>query len=445
MSPIISHLDFSHIEPATDLESMWTNFDPLLLVDPGSPQYIPRKDDALRKLAFEIRHARNPVHAFLCGHRGSGKTTELSRLCMDESIQKKFLPVYLRAEEFGGDAAHLTVDAVFLEIGRKLIRQEKDGERLLPKNYESELDEWGQKVVRTFLGAENADVEAGAKGGWWLAYFRAQLKSRREWKEEKKQILEPKIHDLIDIVQRMAQEVKNRTGLQLLVVVDDLEKGDSEVHKDMHSRLFQESYDFLVQPNFSIVYTLPVYFRATPGRRIPGDQLYAFSAVRIYANGQKIRSKPPLDREGEGYRLMRDFVKGRVVNLSELCGEEEMDELLRIGGGLFRETARSIREAAYSALMRGGDRIEMEDVKRVFNSVKKEYQPMIRGKAIQILKEVDEAEQGWVDGVEPYLQSRAVVEYENGDLWLDLRYVLKNYVRGLAKAEAEGQSNRGSS
>ena len=438
MNPTANHPAFSEIEPATDLDSMWVNFDPLLIISPRSPQYIQRKDPKLQELFFQLERTKNPVHAFLCGHRGSGKTTELSRLCMDQTIQKKFLPVYLRAEEFGGDAAHLTVDAVFLEIGRKLIRLEEDGERVLPKSYEAELDEWGQKVVRTFLGAENIDVEAGAKGNWWLAYFRAQLKSRREWKEEKKQILEPKIHDLIDIVQRMAQEVKNRTGLQLLVVVDDLEKGDSEVHKDMHSRLFQESYDFLVQPNFSIVYTLPVYFRATAGRRIPGDQLYAFSAVRIYANDHKFRDKPPLDNGSDGYRLMWDFAKGRVSNLSELCGEEEMDELLRIGGGLFRETARSIREAAYSALMRGGDRIEKEDVERVFNSVKKEYQPMIRGKAIQILWEVDKAEQGWVDGVEPYLQSRAVVEYENGDLWLDLRYVLKSYVRGLAKAESEG-------
>ncbi len=33
--------------------------------------------------------------------------------------------------------------------------------------------------------------------------------------------------------------------------------------------------------------------------------------------------------------------------------------------------------------------------------------------------------------VEPYLQSRAVVEYENADLWLDVRYVLKAYVKGL--------------
>ncbi len=49
----------------------------------------------------------------------------------------------------------------------------------------------------------------------------------------------------------------------------------------------------------------------------------------------------------------------------------------------------------------------------------------------KVLKEVLASTEGWVPGVEPFLQNRAVVEYENGDLWLDLRSLLKPYVRKL--------------
>jgi len=94
-----------------------------------------------------------------------------------------------------------------------------------------------------------------------------------------------------------------------------------------------------------------------------------------------------------------------------------------------------MREAADFALDRNSEKIEAEDVKNVFNQIKKDYQPMIRGDAIRLLLEVDKSTSGWVAGVEPFLQSRAVVEYENGDLWLDLRYVLKPYVRGLQTGE----------
>ena len=108
-----------------------------------------------------------------------------------------------------------------------------------------------------------------------------------------------------------------------------------------------------------------------------------------------------------------------------------LDELLLVGGGLFRETARVLSLAAYFALRRKGNRISTADATDVFNALKKDYQPLLRGKAIPILKAVLGSRDGWVPDVEPYLQARAVVEFENDDLWLDLRYVLKAYVRGL--------------
>jgi hypothetical protein len=168
-----------------------------------------------------------------------------------------------------------------------------------------------------------------------------------------------------------------------------------------------------------------------PGSRIPTDELYAFSAIPLYSQKDKNKSPLPLNHDRGGYSLMRSFVEKRLADPSAIFAEGVLDELLRIGGGLFRETARAIHEAAYFAIIRQGTQIEMEDARKVFDQVKKEYQPIIRGDAISILKEVQSTDQGWVDGVEPFLQSRAVVEYENSDLWLDLRYVLKTYVREL--------------
>ena len=61
--------------------------------------------------------------------------------------------------------------------------------------------------------------------------------------------------------------------------------------------------------------------------------------------------------------------------------------------------------------------------KKHFHFLRREY--------FAFLKKVMESDKGWVDGVEPYLQMRAVVEYENDDLWLDIRHMLKPYVKGL--------------
>jgi hypothetical protein len=327
---------------------------------------------------------------------------------------------------------HLTHDALLVEVG--LAMRKAGLECSMPTSLAEELDRWGRQVVTSFIHDESIKAEAGAKGSAWLAFFRAQLGTRREWKREERLKLEPRIQDLIDILNRMAQDLKNRTNKKVLVVIDDLEKGESDAHKEMHSRLFNENYETLVQPRFSIIYTLPIYFRSLAGIRIPQDELYAFSAVHLYEREHKTVIAPPLDANREEYQLLRRFVEKRLENPSAVFGDGVLDELLRIGGGLFRETARAIHEAAYFAYNRGADRIETEDARQVFTQIKKEYQPLIRGDAIRLLKQVLESDQGWVDGVEPYLQSRAVVEYENGDLWLDLRYVLKEYVRGMNPA-----------
>jgi hypothetical protein len=416
--------------PAASLERIMDVFDPTLAVDPASEFYIPRRDHQIEKLGFDLKHSRTGLlHAFLCGHRGSGKTTELRRLCQDAAIKEKYETVFLTTQDFGSETVHLTHDALLVEIGLALTREEK--RFFVSAGLRDDFEKWGQQVVKTFLHDEGVRAEVGAKAGYWLAYFKAQLSTRREWKTEEKQILEPKVQDLVGLLNAMAQEIKNQTGRRLLLVVDDLEKGESDAHKEMHKRLFQEHYDVLVQPRFSIVYTLPIYFRALPGSRIPSEQLYAFSAVHLYEREQKKEDRPALAKEHCGYQLMRDFVEKRLASRSALFSDEVLDELLLIGGGLFRETARAIRDAAYFAQLRGANSIEPADVDRVFDQIKKEYQPLIRGGAIGVLKAVFASEQGWVCDVEPYLQARAVVEYENGDLWLDLRHVLKPYVRGL--------------
>jgi GTPase SAR1 family protein len=335
---------YTTITPAKTMEDVWQNFDPTLVIDPTSEQYIPRTDPKLQKLSFDLRHSKHHIHAFLCGHRGSGKTTELNRLCQDEKTTTKFLPIFLTAQEFGSDGVQLTHDAVMVEIGQRLIKNDS-----INPGLKDEFNDWGKTIVETFLKDEKAQAKAGAKANAWIAYFKAQLSTRREWKFEQKQILEPKVQDLIDILNRMAQDLKNKTGKELLVVVDDLEKGESDAHKEMHKRLFQEHYDTLVQPSFSIIYTLPIYFRATQGSRIPNDQLYAFSAIRRYDHEHRKEETPKLQTEEEGYKLVRSFVEKRIANRGKVFADDGvLNELLLIGGGLFRETARAIRDAAYS-------------------------------------------------------------------------------------------------
>ncbi|PCI25555.1 MAG: hypothetical protein COB67_10655 [SAR324 cluster bacterium] len=429
-----STLDFQYTDltPVKSLEEAWVSFNPNNVVDPRSEFYIPRTDPALSKLTFRLRRTQGVTHAFLCGHRGSGKTTELNRLCSDPEILKKYIPIYLTTQNFGSHSVHLTHDAIMVEITRRLLEEGKNHQ--LPSAYRDEFNNWGKQIVETFISNDRIKGEIGGNFNAWFAYFKAQLTTRRDWKHEEKQLLEPKIQDLVNLLNRIATDFEQKAGKRLLVIIDDLEKGESDAHKKMHDRLFQEYYDVLIQPTLSIIYTLPVYFRGQAGNRISNDELYSFSAVGLYRREDKYRDSPPLCKEDKGYQLMSRFIKNRFESADDFFEENTLDEILRIGGGLFRETSRVVWEAAQNAIIRGSETISLQDVKLVFEQVKKEYQPLIRGEAIEMLKEVLNSNSGWVPGVEPFLQSRAVVEYENGDLWIDLRYVLKPYLKELTSS-----------
>ena len=59
--------------------------------------------------------------------------------------------------------------------------------------------------------------------------------------------------------------------------------------------------------------------------------------------------KPPLNHDSEGYRLMRSFIEKRIVDFSNIFESEGVfEEILRIGGGLFRETERAMTDAGLS-------------------------------------------------------------------------------------------------
>lgn len=277
--------DLRYIErPARSLEDFEATFDPTLAVDPESRFYVPRTDVRLRRMVRRLRQgADRPQHLFLCGHRGSGKTTELLNLQQKDELQESYVTVFLTIQQFGAEIVDLTHDALMLEIGLRLAER-ADGEGVA-HDFRNELDDWGRQVVKTFLHDEEALAEAGAGATAWLAYFKAQLRTRREWKTEQRQILEPKVDDLVGILNRIAAALREKTGKQVLVIVDDLEKGESDADRAMHRRLFQDNYDTLTRPRFSLVYVTPIYFRSLPGSRIPQDQLSPSSNTTTTTSG----------------------------------------------------------------------------------------------------------------------------------------------------------------
>ena len=90
----------TEITPAQNLDELWDIFDPANTVNPESNLYIQRAEDGLKKLTFDLKRNKQAFQSFLCGHVGSGKTTELLRLSQDPALNQKYLPIYISVNDF---------------------------------------------------------------------------------------------------------------------------------------------------------------------------------------------------------------------------------------------------------------------------------------------------------------------------------------------------------
>ena len=420
------------LQPATNLDEVYDLFAPISEKYASGEFYVNRNEKELIKLERMLKRGHR-FHGFLCGHVGCGKTTELNRLVKNKDITNKFYPVLFSIKDIQVDSNKVTHDALLVAIGNAIIKACPP--KILDKEYADKLNNWGAELIKSSI--KNDEINNQIKGNinLWLLHFRSWLRHREQNSEQIKLTLEPKVNELIDLLNDMAVEIELNSQKKLLVMVDDLEKGNNS-DREMHHRIFNQHYDVITKPNFNILYTLPVYFRGLSDKRIRPDDIFSFPAVRLYEPNQKQQIKPKLDKNSEGYKLIHEFIEKRIAKLDDIFAPDTLDDLILIGGGLFRETDSAIAQAADIALYRGSEVIEPQDVDEVFTDIKKEYQPSIRDKELELLAAVLDKKFGWVNDIEPLLQSGAVVEYENGDIWLDIRYVLKAFVKqSLPKKE----------
>ena len=82
----------------------------------------------------------------------------------------------------------------------------------------------------------------------------AGLKLGYKSREKMRQIIEPRLSELISIVDNLIAEVELKLEKKVLVAIDDLDKPDLPVARS----LFYERRSSLTLPHCSIIYTIPI-------------------------------------------------------------------------------------------------------------------------------------------------------------------------------------------
>ena len=413
---------------ATTLDEAWSNFDPLTPLPSGSPFYVQRKGDPLRALIRALLrvHMAAPKY-FFSGHRGSGKSTELNRLLSHPDIQAKYFTVGFSVKEVC-DPNNLSHVDVLLALGARIFLDFTERGGKLPEQYLRELEGWKGRTVER-LNAKGATFETGAGFDIGQFFLSALLKIRTEHSTRQiiREEIEPRLSELIRIINDITIAVQARTRLPVLVVIDDLDKPPL----DQARAIFHDAFTAITQPICAVVYTVPVAVFFSKAFTTIREHCFFLPNVKLHPKGH------PEQHDPVGYETMREFVFRRMDEA--LIEPQALDTAIALSGGVFREMAFIMQLAASHAAEQDSPRIREADVRKAESRIRSDFRRILNEEDRRLLREVQATnEMQNVEKLAPLFHILAAIEYTNDENWCDVHPAL----RPLLAVDVQSQTVR---
>lgn len=387
-----------------------------------------RGPTAVANILRNLRLTADDFHSqsthLLAGFRGTGKTTELSRLTRALREHGGFTVLRFSARDYHhlNDALSIEELALVLVAGIGEAALELVDERQLPKLLQGGVWERIGEMLRGAFEDSKLSLRFGP------VELKPALKQGVGLKAQLAEALGDQPHRLRtfvhDFVRDLAQALAPR---RLVVLLDDLEKFDVrgdrvvQVYEDM-ADLFFHSTSILKLPNCHVIYTVPPYL------------VFANRALASAYDGRlhilpsiKIRERPPDPALFEpGLSAMRAMLAHRV-DLDRLFGDE-LDACLRIlvsrSGGNLRDLFNMLRDAIELALDSGlpigrpqlDAAIERHTAHRTLMLMQEEFDLLLAAREHGDLNKLRPEQRGaFIQAMDQQL----LLAYWNGSVWYD--------------------------
>ncbi|HJH31750.1 MAG TPA: hypothetical protein C5S50_06150 [Methanosarcinaceae archaeon] len=401
---------------AEDLDLAWSNFDPFYPLPVNCPFHVEREGKPLNKLTRALlrRHRQAPKY-FFSGHRGCGKSTELNRLAADEAINQKFIVVKYSVKDVC-DVNNLNYIDVLFSIGAQLYIQYTEAGKELRPELISELEGWKNNIIEK-ITEDSSAIETSVNGGLKIFFLSimAKIKSEDITRNTIRETIEPNLSDLIDKINMIIADIEGKEKKKLLVLIDDLDKPNLEQAKS----IFYDNQTAITQPVCYIVCTVPISISFTQEFVAIRDSKYFLPNIKLHEKNNRE------NKDEQGYELLRTFIYKRMKE--DLIEKDAVDLAIKMGAGVFRETARIMQISIDNAIERGRNCIIEDDVERAKQEIISDFKRMLSTEDYDILKNVRENNE--IRGIEKIghlLHNLSVLEYMNGDTWCDVHPTLED-------------------
>ncbi len=402
----------------------------------------PPVQDMLSVITLQSMQSPPESAQLFSGFRGTGKSTELSRLARELERTGDFAVLRFDVGEYHSRSRALTVEemALVLAAGMGERALEKLGERLSP-----EWNVW--KRIQSFLKSQ---VQA-REFSWKIVpslEIKGLIKASGDFHEKLAHLLADRPEVLREFLHGIVGELAQRlAGRQLVVLVDGLDRYSApvdqveQVYRQM-AHLLANHHDLLALPRCHVVYTISPYFAfLQPGivNAYKGS-LYILSSVKVH-------ERPP-NRDSvfePGVQALEQVLASRV-DLHQLFGAQHgkcVRDMVRASGGHVRDLFHLAREVIRFALERGPP-VDPATVREAIANVKAHRATIFRETRLLLAHvaragSLDSLDQDQLGALCLAMDAYLVLCYWNGASWYDVHPLYLPQVRDLLSTDGAGE------
>lgn len=356
---------------------------------------------------------REPIKLLFTGHRGSGKTTTLNRLV--SNLDSRFFIIHYNVLDLLDQNDVNYTDVLFSMLTKMLEKAEKK-EIDLGKTLLKRVNNWGSSIIESITQEKGVGGGIGIKIPFNLLEIMGRMKSENTTRLEVRKEIEPRVSELVSIINDTISEIE-KTGEQVLIIIDNLEKIDS----DKALNLFYDHATQLTQPLCKIIYTFPISLKSSDNFM---QIKINFSDVFIHPNIKIHEREGPKHPYPKGREFMKEIVSKRVS--PDMFEPDALEYIIDMSGGVVREFIRIIRDSAVRAITRKKDLIDKDIAVEVVNGLKNIYQAQLSDEDYKVLIEVHQTKDIKRDEqLVGLLHNLSVLEYRNDRSWCDLNPIVR--------------------
>lgn len=436
-------------EPATRLADVYRTLQPgpLVTAEELKAFYAEeinqvRGGDKMQRLKLRLSRAygdRIPFKACVMGHRGVGKSTEISRLLTQ--IEPLFQPIRFSAVSVLDPGSFKPLDVLLVlmanvaEQTAKPIDQGGAGKRPSDARLR-EIWDWfaTEKETRELAQSAAANLEAGAgakEDSLWgkvlglFATLKGEIKFASTRKTEVVEYRLTRLDSLIEVANRLLDEcnrlLREATTKQWLLVGEDFDRAG--IPSDRIEELFITYANIFQELRSHLIFTLPIgLYYSAKATRLPfsGDCSFVIPDTPMF--------NPDHTPRTEGRAAVEKALAARM-DLS-LFEPEQLTRLIVASGGNLRDLFSLINYAADGASIRQAQQIGAQDADAAIVNLRSDYERRLgqspydpdeisyadKARLLKQLYDGDKQAQVPTPGLYALLNARSVQEF-NGQRW----------------------------